>query len=68
MEKRELIPADLLIHAIKSGANKVTLAMIHPDDVQRVSMVHLRILLGCEILPQHDVERGYLYVNTKQLR
>jgi hypothetical protein len=68
MEKRTLIPASLLIQAVRSGTNKVTMAMIHPDDMSRVDMVHLRIFLGCEILPQHDVERGYLYIDTKQLR
>lgn len=66
---RPLITADLLIHAIKSGQTKVTMAMIHPDDAKKVSIGHIRILLGgAEILQQHTVERGMLYISTKSVR
>lgn len=69
MEKRPLVSAALLIQEIKSGRCKVTMAMIHPDDMERVSLVHLRILLGSpEILPTHNVERGMLYIDSKSLR
>lgn len=66
---RPLITADMLTTAIKSGLTKVTMAMIHPDDAKKFSIGHLRILLGgCEILQQHTVERGMLFISTKSAR
>jgi hypothetical protein len=69
MKQPPLIQASLLIQAVKSRTHKVTLARINPQDIPSVDLTLIRMALGgAEILPSQDVERGYLYVTTKQLR
>lgn len=69
MEKRPLIKADLLIHAVKTKTHKVTIAMMNPKDIPNYDTDYIRILMGgTEIIPSDSVERGMLYVSTQQLR
>jgi hypothetical protein len=69
MEKRPLIQASLLLHAIRTATHKVTMAMIHPQDAEQFNLAHLRALIGgVDILPSDSVERGMLYVSTKEIR
>lgn len=66
--ERPIVAADLLMRAIRGRTHKITMALIHPQDMAKVDMVLLRVGLSCEILPSADVERGMLYLSIKPLR
>lgn len=69
MEKRPLVPIDLVIQEVKCRICKVTMAMMNPKDMAVYPVQVIRVMIGgTEILPSEEVERGYLYIHTKALR
>lgn len=62
---RPLIPFDMLVSAVRSRTHKVTVATIHPDDVDRVPLDLVSNLIGgVPIVQSHTVRRGELFVET----
>lgn len=61
---RPLIHSNELINAITAGFIRVTVAKIHPQDMDRVDMDWLHALLRCVIIPDTEVERGMLFVDS----
>jgi hypothetical protein len=75
MNKKDLRPqvsANLLLDAIRQGNNKITVAMMNPVDQDSSSEEFLGLLKVnlkvSGIIPSPKVERGWLYIETVQLK
>jgi hypothetical protein len=75
MNKKDLRPqisANLLLDAIRQGNNRITVAMMNPADQDSSSEEFLGMLKMSlkvtGIIPSPKVERGWLYIETVQLR
>ena len=66
---RPRISADLILGAVSVGTHRVTSAWIHPADLPSINLERMREMLGVSaILPASNVERGFIYVNTRLAR
>lgn len=64
----DCIAVDLLLREVRSGALKITMARIHPDDMPRVNMEGIKRTLMVSILPSSEVQRGFLYIDSVSAR
>ena len=75
MNKKDLRPqvsANLLLDAIRQGNNRITVAMMNPVDQDSASEEFIGLLKVnlkvSGIIPSAKVERGWLYIETVQLK
>lgn len=69
---RPIVSADLVLNCVRTGQNKITLAMIHPDDERNLSeetIQNIKMKLKVSsIMPSAKVERGWLFIETQVLK
>jgi hypothetical protein len=70
----DLLDVDILLQAVRSGTHRVVIARIHPSDVVALPRLHMSVdtireaLRVNAVVPDHSVERGMLFVDTKVAR
>ena len=68
---RDLLNVDVLLQAVRSGTHRVVIARIHPSDVAALPKLGMTVdtirdsLRVNAVVPDHSVERGMLFVDTK---
>jgi hypothetical protein len=65
---RPRISADLFLTAISSGMCRLTSCRMHPYDVGKIDVPALIERIGCAVIPDHMVERGFLFVDSIEVR